>query len=741
MELILKIFLFNIVLIILINCNIYSQDKIDTSYSKEAGIVSAISQTRENNKTDSFRAENIKLSAKDIIKRARNFNLNSRIILKNYNLHIFSQTLVMYHLIDNPVQLITEYAGTGYDFLGANESEQFEYHKNIRNEDERKLIINSHRQTPLLEKTMTYNFYPDFFAEEMGLLNESIPGPLAMDCFENYTYKLIGIDSSSGRKIYRIRVKEKYTYIPSFHGTIYIEDSTFALNKVSLKTNLAINIPLLKEVHVKNSYKTFLDSNTMRPYSVPVFFDFNAIGSFAGAVKLTFDKYSETRNVNLKSDQKNIIYDEFEMVVADALKKTKEFWDKNGLRMNDTLVSKELAKIYTDKFKHKSSVTFTGSGLRFGEHLTWNMLYFYTFNRIEGNHIELNTTYERNFKRFILDSRLIYGTANQQFTYSFNLALLPSKRMNVLPKADVFSRLTPFKSWAGSITLKMLYQLCSQKEGWIISKEQDSCSCYYRISKSFTLGADYFQEKQSSVSNNTNFSFVKKNSDYGINPQINDGIIKKISFNLNVDLNNYRMIDWGDGDVSRIRLSLLPVMEFRYSYSDKKVIKSTYDFKEYHVKITGSVVLGRAIKLIYKGGAKLKYGTVPYQELNAVDPKFLGLPNDVSMITPDYSEFLGDRIIFLNLENEFGKIFPFDIPVLSSITLLGELCFGKTWISDENRRLSSDKNYKSTAGIFTEIGFGLTRILEVGTLRYAWRLNNFKEGSDTFLFFDVGIRY
>jgi hypothetical protein len=122
MELIMKIFLINTVLIILINCSICSQDNTDTSDSKDIGIVLTISQTQENNITDSARAETKKLSAKDIIKRARNFNLNSRKILKTYDLHIFSQTLVMYHLIDNPVQLITEYEGTDYDFLGANES-------------------------------------------------------------------------------------------------------------------------------------------------------------------------------------------------------------------------------------------------------------------------------------------------------------------------------------------------------------------------------------------------------------------------------------------------------------------------------------------------------------------------------------------------------------------------------------------------------------------------------------------
>jgi hypothetical protein len=312
----------------------------------------------------------------------------------------------------------------------------------------------------------------------------------------------------------------------------------------------------------------------------------------------------------------------------------------------------EFEKIKSDAYKTKNFVTYTGLGLRFGGSLTWNFMYLYTFNRIEGNHIELNTTYQRNFKRFLLNSRFIYGTANQQLSYSFNLALLPTKKLDVLLKAEIFSDLaTLFKklNWINYVENAISTLITRKDRTDYYKKEGFRLGADYRLSKHFTVGADFYQERQMSVYNNTNFSFVKKDQNYSINPTINDGIIRKVSLNLNVDLNRYRMVDWGDGDVSRIRLSILPVMEFRYSLSDRKALKSTFDIKEYHVKVTGSVLLGSAFKLIYKGGATLKYGKVPYQELLAVDPKFLGLPNDVSMITPDYSEFLGDRIVFLNL--------------------------------------------------------------------------------------------
>jgi hypothetical protein len=735
-----KYILLTTVLIIFNTCNIFSQDLKDTSDAKEIDI--SLAQTKTD---DVVTTENKLLSVNEIIKKTRNSIINQRKKLNSYNLHVFSKSLMQYHLINNLIQLFTDYSGTDYNFLGANESEMMKYFKIKGKSSERKIIVESHRQTELLDKTATYYFYPDFFAEKVNVINETLPGPLGPDCFDNYNYKLVKIDSSSGRKIYQIRIQEKYKYIPSLNGTIYIEDSTFALKKASLKTNLAINIPLIKEVRLNNTYNTYLDSNTMQLYSIPAFINIKATASVAGAVKLKLDSYLETRSVIINKKQNNVKYDEFEIVVKpNVINKSKEYWEKNGIKLNDSLVSKEFDKINEEKFKSKSFVTYTGTGIRFGESLTWNFLYSYTFNRIEGNHIELNTTFEKNFKRFLLNSRIVYGTASDQFKYRFNLEVIPTKIMNFLIKAELFSYVTPlFKKIGWFNYFENAYSTLITKKDRVnyFNEFGYRVGADYRISGIFTIGADFLQDKQSSVSNNTNFSFFRKDENYATNPQINDGLIRKVSLNLNVDFNRYRMIDWGDGDVSRLRLSLLPVMEFRYSYSDKKILKSDFDIREYHVKVTGSILLGRAFNVIYKAGATLKYGTVPYQELLAIDPKFVGLPNDISMIVPDYSEFLGDRIVFLNIENEFGKIFPFNVPVLSSITLLGDICFGKTWISDENRELSPDKRYKTTDGWFTEIGVGLTRILEICTLRYSVRLNNYKEGSNSFLFFDVGIRY
>ena len=641
--------------------------------------------------------------------------------------------------------MVTDYKGDKFNVLGVSETEQYDYYKRHRGEKyyDKKIIISSRRQTELLNKLYAFPYSINMYEDEIYMLNAEIPGPLTEDCLDIYDYKLLGTDSSGGRKIYEIGIKEKLRYMPGFRGILRIEDSTFALVEADLNTNYATNIPLVKDIRIREEFEDYRDSTNTK-YYIPKNFSLDIVGSFVGVIKLRLQTYSETKSVKLNTKQKGVKYDDFNIVVKpDADQKPRQYWEEKGLIDNDTLVSKEMRKIYEKKLASDPFVSYTGTGLRFGNNLTWNFLYSYTFNSIEGNHLELNTTYEREHGRFVFNPGIVYGTADDRTKGFLNFTALPTRNIALRLSGEIYSNLIPlFKklTWFNYIE-NAIASLFTKKDrvDWYMGTGF-RLGADYRLSNQITLSLEFQQEKSESVSNNTNYSFYRKNKDYRINPEVNAGMLRKVSAGVIIDFNRYRMIDWGDGDVTRSRMTALPVLEFKYGYSGRKFTQSDFEFKEYLLKVTGSVQLHSMIKILYKFGANLKYGTVPYQELETLDPKFIGFPNDISFICPDYSEFLGDRVMFLNFENEFGKIFPFDIPVLSSITLLGDIGFGKVWITDNNRDFSPRKTFKTTEGTYVEVGFGLTRILELGTLRYGWRLNNFKEGSDTFLFFDIGLR-
>lgn len=686
-----------------------------------------------------------KLSAKTIIKNAYRYKVEQLSQIKTYDLHMFTRSSIKYHIIDNPVQLITDYTGGDFKVMGVGETEQFDYYRRHTGEKyyDKKIQVKSRRQTELLNKLYGFPYSINMYDDEINLLNATIPGPLTEDCLDIYDYKLLDVDSSGGKKVYEIGIREKVRYMPGFRGIIRVEDSTFAMVEADLTTNYATNIPLVKDIRLRQEFDRTVDSvNNVHYHPRNFLLDVNA--SYVGALKLRLQTYSETRDIKMNSKQKGVEYDDFNIVVEPkADMKPKQYWEQNGLIENDTMASNELKKIYEKKLDKKSFVTFTGSGLRFGDHLTWNYLYAYTFNRTEGNHLELNLTYERNYGRLVFNTALIYGTADEKAKYHLDFLALPRRNLDLSLTGEFHSNLVPlFKqlNWVNYLenTISTLFTHKDRVDRYMGAGFKFGAA--YRFVSQFTMNAEFMQEKQTSAYNNTNYSFYRKYENYSINPLINEGMMRKLSVGVTIDFNRYRMIDWGDGDIARSRMTALPVLEFKYGYSGKRLVQSDFEMKDYSLRVTGSVRFSSFIKILYKAGAYLKYGTVPYQELVTLDPKFLGFPNDISFICPDYSEFLGDRVMFFNFENEFGKIFPFDIPVLSSITLLGDFGFGKTWITESNRDLSPSKAFKSTDGVYMEAGFGLTRILELGTLRYGWRLNNFKEGSDTFLFFDIGIR-
>ena len=99
-----------------------------------------------------------------------------------------------------------------------------------------------------------------------------------------------------------------------------------------------------------------------------------------------------------------------------------------------------------------------------------------------------------------------------------------------------------------------------------------------------------------------------------------------------------------------------------------------------------------------------------------------------------YQEFLGDRIFYLNFENNFGKLLWGGLPIISKWNLIGFFNAGRNQISDENYQLASYKNFTISNGLYMEAGFGISRILDVFRIDFAWRLNNYEaEGNGVYL--------
>jgi hypothetical protein len=132
-------------------------------------------------------------------------------------------------------------------------------------------------------------------------------------------------------------------------------------------------------------------------------------------------------------------------------------------------------------------------------------------------------------------------------------------------------------------------------------------------------------------------------------------------------------------------------------------------------------------------GAKFLNGTIIYQDLNYFDV-FKDPADPMTFAAMDYNEFGGSQLFFFNVENNFGKLFPRNIPILKSIDFIAFFNAGRSIMSDELKMSMPNNSLKGTDGTMFEVGFAIANILDVVRLNFGWRLNNFKPGSN-FIFY------
>lgn len=665
--------------------------------------------------------------AYDIVRKAIKYKKEFKKNLHEYNYEAFSKFILRTNIAKGDKDSTED--PDKLPILGILESETKGYFKEP---DLEKQIVKSKRETANITQGVAIPLIVNFYDEDVDLGEVKIPGPLSDGALDEYEYKLTGTTSLDSTTVYKIKVINTSNITPQFAGSIYIIDSTFALIKIDLNTNDAGNPRGLDKLNFIQKFSSYSDkkkNNFWMPTDIQIY----AEGTLLGLIKFKGEVYTVVSDYNVNEKTPKGIFDDIIIkVLPDAGKKDSTYWAKNQLIKNSNEEIKAFKKIEKEEEKKSNAFSLGLSGLSFGKYLSFDFFDLYRFNRIEGHQLKTKVSYE-NFKERIYGSAYYaYGFSDKKSKYeiSSNFSLLKDKSIKV--NVSIFNKLNTLfrESESGSMLENSILALLAKIDEYNYFYENGfDLNIHKNLIPQIGLNLNYSESKQSSAFKRTDYSFFKRDENFSNNPLINNAFSRKIGFSLRLDPNTYKGIDWGNGQIDKFSITNYPSLTFNFNYSGKN-LRSTFENRTFSLNLFGQNNFNSYLKLNYRAGGILKSGEVPYQDLIPFNTSFLGFSESMAFYTMDYNEFLGDKLYYFNIENNFGKLLWGGIPFFKSFDLIGFFNIGRSEITNSNFNLAATKNFSSTKGIFTEAGFGIGRILDILRLNFAWRLNNYNEGKN-----------
>lgn len=664
--------------------------------------------------------------AYEIIRRAIKYKKEFQRKMQNYEYNAYSK-YVLRSNAPSPTAQLTDTTDKMAIF-GILESETKGYFKKP---DQFKEIVLAKKETANITRGFALPLVVNFYDEVIDLNRVRIPGPLGDDAFDNYEYKLTGTTSIDSILIYEIQIINQSNLSPQFYGELFISDSVFALMKVDLFTNDAINLRGINKANFKQKFGTYTDAQSNEfwmPSDIQIF----AEGSFAGVAKFKGEIYSVISQYAINEPIPPGVFDDYIIKVMPDAKKDSAYWTENQVLRSSDEEKAAYVLIEEDEKKKANEIRFNLTELKFGKYISSKPLNYYHFNRVEGNFIQFNAEYRNELGKDDIEGYAGYGFSDEKFKYdieytkrllkdrSLRLSLGFFDRLNIM-SYDLFG-LAEFENSMSGLFFK------EDRYDYFYTTGYDF-NIDYTVIPQLSIGIDYRQEKQTTALKNTDFSFFKGDENFKANPPINDAFLRKTGLSLRIDPNQFKFIDWGDGDISRVKLTRFPVLNVGVMYSPKS-LGSTYEFRKYYANIWGSENITAYFNPTYRLEAEYISGEVPFQELSYFNTSNGAINTSRNFKTLTYQEFLGDELFAFYFENNFGKYLWGNIPILKEFNLIGFYNAGKMNIRDSNKELALYKGFSGTNGIFQEAGFGIGGILGLLRVDFGWRLNNLKDGEN-----------
>lgn len=585
----------------------------------------------------------------------------------------------------------------------------------------------------------------NFNNERINILNYPIPGPLADDALDYYDYYLVNLSSINNKNVYEIELQPLNSINPGFTGKLYIIDKTFDLVKIDFQLNDAANRGgILDTINFYQQMVLFNDS-----LYLPV--DFRAIAeiNYLGLVRFGFEMNTILYNYKINTFIDDDIFDKAVIkVLPTADEKDTNYWKKIQSIPNtqeENLAYKKIDSLNSIPLNVWSNFSLLSGRIILSDNLSASgPLSIYHFNRIEGHSLGLGFYSNRAFnKRFNSSINISYGFSDkktktnfyakyflgQYRTYSISLNAF-NNLQTVFGNSESYNELT-----ASLLSLVSKYEFRNYYyvKGFSIKFKGE-------VFPVLSLSLAYNNRTDKNAVTRTNVSLFNQEKKYQSNPSIYETKINSLTFGFSLDFRNYI-----ENGYFRRRLrggKSFVLLNGDVTYSRKDFLKSNIDFTQYKLSSFGRIRTLGASFLYFNIKGIYTNGTLPYQYMYSLPGNINATARNYSFRTLNVNEIIGERIVTINIEENFGnELFKlFKIPGFKNwdvqLNTFFNAAFSTVGASSQSILPLPIKQFKHP---FYEIGFGLGHILIPIRLEFAWKLNyrgenNFRIGLNTSLF-------
>jgi hypothetical protein len=574
---------------------------------------------------------------------------------------------------------------------------------------------------------LNMNIYDNY----INVFEKNFVSPVADFGLFTYEYYLEDTVLINGKSCYQIRFEPKRKQELTFYGTMWINDTSFAVKQVDMRVATDANFNWVNDFYISQTYdrvngRYWALTRDYRMVDMNPFEDNSPLKAFGffGHRTAAYNDYifDQPKPDEFYTTPINVIVDD------EAYRRDSAWWGQN--RPDSLSVTEQQIYEMIDSVKkvpvykyYEKAVMLIGTGYWVSGKFEIGPIYkFLSFNSIEGVRLRIGGRTSNDFsKKLMLEGHLAYGTKDETLKYGLGLTYMVGKN----PRR--------------SVGLAYKYDMEQLGQDPNAFSEDNFFASFFRRSPADKLTmvreykAFYEHEWFTGFSNTVRFIrrdvFAIGDEKFIITDNGNQYIDNSLVSN---EIQLYTRFAFRErylyGEFERMTLGTkYPVLELLYGYGIPGFPDSDVEYHRLHIKIKHKINVANIgwSKYVLEAGkiwGKLPY---PFLKIHAGNETFFYYAEASNMV--NYYEFISDMYAEFTYSHHFDGWFFNRIPLMRKLqwreVIQGRAIWGS--LTEENRNYSVfPANSGDVSKPYFEAGVGIENIFKVGRIDAIWRLSH-----------------